>query len=357
MDINQLLLFAVKHSVSDVHLCVGRPAHFRRDGQLVTRKGGKAITEADMARWFASMASERLQADFERLAEIDFGYNLEGQGRFRVNAYRQQGLMAMVLRHIPTTVPTLPALGLPPVIEEIALAPRGIVLVTGATGAGKSTTLAAMVQAVNLKRACHILTIEDPIEFVFTDDKAMVSQREVGSDTTTFGQAMKAALRQDPDVILIGELRDLETVETAMHAAETGHLVLATLHTVDAMETVGRLIGLFPPHQQEQVRYQLSTILRAVISQRLVRTLEGGRVAACEILVHTEYVRELIADASRTHELPMAIEQGRDVYNMQSFDQALHGLAKRKKISKAEALAHATNPSDLKLRFEGIGTA
>lgn len=356
MDINQLLLFAVKHAVSDVHLCVGRPAHFRRDGQLVTRKGGEDLTEADMARWFASMASEQVQADFECLVEVDFGYDLEGQGRFRVNAYRQQGVMAMVLRHIPETVPTLEQLGLPPVIEEIAMAPRGIVLVTGATGAGKSTTLAAMVQAVNMKRACHILTIEDPIEFVFTDDKAMVSQRGVGSDTTTFAQAMKAALRQDPDVILIGELRDLETVETAMHAAETGHLVLTTLHTVDAMETVGRLIGLFPPHQHEQVRYQLSTILRAVISQRLVRTLEGGRVAACEILVHTEFVRELIADVNRTHELPMAIEQGRDVYNMQSFDQALHALVKGKQISKAEALAHATNPSDLKLRFEGIGT-
>lgn len=357
MDIDQLLLFAVKHNVSDVHLCVGRVAHFRRDGQLVTRKGGEAITEADMGRWFAKMASERLQSDFARLAEVDFGYNLKDQGRFRVNAFRQQGLMAMVLRHIPETVPTLEDLGLPPIIEQIALAPRGIVLVTGATGAGKSTTLAAMVQAVNAKRACHVLTIEDPIEFIFTDDKAMISQRGVGSDTVTFAQAMKAALRQDPDVILIGELRDLETVETALHAAETGHLVVTTLHTVDAMETIGRLIGLFPPHRQEQVRYQLSTILRAVISQRLVRTVQGGRVAACEIMVHTEYIRELIADPARTHELPMAIEQGRDVYSMQSFDQALYELATAKKISKTEALAHATNPSDLKLRFEGIAAS
>jgi len=354
MDIDQLLLFAVKHGISDVHVSEGRPAHFRRDGQLVTRKGGGPIGKADMARWFAGMASERLQSDFARLSEVDFGYHLEGQGRFRVNAYRQQGVMAMVLRHIPQEIPTLESLGMPSVVEQIALVPRGIVLVTGATGAGKSTTLAAMVQAVNAQRACHILTIEDPIEFVFTDDKAMISQRGVGSDTATFAHAMKAALRQDPDVILIGELRDMETVETALHAAETGHLVMTTLHTVDAMETVGRLIGLFPPHQHEQVRYQLSTILKAVISQRLVRTLQGGRVAACEILVHTEFVRELIADPSRTHELPMAIEQGRDVYGMQSFDQALHDLVKRKTISKAEALTHATNPSDLKLRFEGI---
>ena len=357
MAIDQLLQFAVKHGISDVHLRSGRPAYFRRDGQLVTRKGGVAVTKAQMAEWFSEIASERHQADFARLAEIDFGYTLAGQGRFRVNAYRQRGTMAMVLRHIPGEIPTLQSLGLPKVLEEIALSPRGIVLVTGATGSGKSTTMAAMVQVVNAQRPCHVLTIEDPIEFVFQDDKAMITQREVGNDTANFALAMKAALRQDPDVILIGELRDIETVETALHAAETGHLVLATLHTVDAMETIGRVVSLFPPHRHEQVRYQLSTILTAVISQRLVRTVDAGRAPACEVLRHTELVRELIADASRTHELPMIIEQGRDVYGMQSFDQALYDLVRSNKVTKMEALAHATNPSDLKLRFDGIAMA
>jgi twitching motility protein PilT len=354
MDIDHLLQFAVKHGISDVHVRVGRPPYFRKDGQLVTRKNPVEITEAQMAAWFKRMTTERLQEEFGSLSEVDFAYNSPGHGRFRVNAYRQQNVTAMVLRHIPTELPTLEHLGLPAVIADIAMAPRGIILVTGATGSGKSTTLAAMVQTVNAQRACHVLTIEDPVEFVFPNAKAMISQREIGADTVCFPSAMRAALRQDPDVILIGELRDLETVETALHAAETGHLVMTTLHTVDAMETVGRLISLFPPHQHEQVRYQLSTILRAVISQRLVRTIKGGRIAACEILVHTEFIRELIADASRTHELPMAIAQGKDVYGMQTFDQALADLVKRHVISKPEALLYATNPSDLKLRFEGI---
>jgi twitching motility protein PilT len=356
MAIDQLLQFAVNHGISDVHLRAGRPAYFRRDGQLVTRKTAGVITEAQMSQWFHMMTKEAHQGSFVRLSEVDFGYSLEGAGRFRVNVFRQRGQMAMVLRHIPQQVPTLEDLELPSVVGEIALAPRGIVLVTGATGSGKSTTMAAMVQAVNASRACHVLTIEDPIEFVFEDDKAMISQREVGADTAGFAMALKAALRQDPDVILLGELRDLETVETALHAAETGHLVLATLHTVDAMETIGRLVGMFPPHQQEQVRYQLSTILRAVVSQRLVRTKQGGRVAACEIMIHTELIRELIADPSRTYELPTVIEQGRDVYGMQSFDQALHDLVKSNKLTVHEALAHATNPADLKLRFDGIAT-
>jgi twitching motility protein PilT len=354
MAIDQLLQFAVKHGISDVHLRVGRPAYFRRDGLLVTRKGGGEVTDSQMSQWFTMMANERHHGSFVRLSEVDFSYSLEGAGRFRVNAFRERGTMAMVLRHIPQSVPTLADLGLPATVEEIALSPRGIVLVTGATGSGKSTTMAAMVQAVNAKRACHVLTVEDPIEFVFEDDKAMISQREVGADTSSFAMALKAALRQDPDVILLGELRDLETVETALHAAETGHLVLATLHTVDAMETIGRLVGMFPPYQQEQVRYQLSTILRAVVSQRLVRTKQGGRVAACEIMVHTELIRELIADPSRTFELPSAIAQGRDVYGMQSFDQALHDLVKSNQITTQEALANASNPADLKLRFDGI---
>ena len=357
MAIDQLLHFAVKHGISDVHLRAGRPAYFRRDGNLVTRKGSGTLSEEQLMRWFTEMAGERNQGTFVRLAEVDFGYSLKGAGRFRVNAFRERGSMAMVLRHIPAQPPRLEELGLPEVLAELALSPRGIILVTGATGSGKSTTMAAMVQEVNSNRPCHVLTIEDPIEFVFQDDKAMISQREVGTDTASFTPALKAALRQDPDVILLGELRDLETVETAFHAAETGHLVLATLHTVDAMETIGRLVGMFPPHQQEQIRYQLSTILRAVISQRLVRTKQGGRIAACEILIHTELIRELIADVSRTYEIPNVIEQGRDLYGMQTFDQALYELVRQNRLAPQEALAHATNPSDLKMRFEGIATS
>jgi len=357
MAIDQLLQFAVKHGISDVHLRVGRPAYYRRDGQLVTRKGARILSDAQLLEWFTMMASERHQGTFLRVAEVDFGYTLPGAGRFRVNVFRERGHMAMVLRHIPEAIPSIDELGLPPVVQELALSPRGIILITGATGCGKSTTMAAMVDEVNAKRPCHILTIEDPIEFVFADDKAVISQREIGADTANFAQALKSALRQDPDVILLGELRDLETVETALHAAETGHLVLATLHTVNATETIGRLIGMFPPHQHEQIRYQLSSILRAVVSQRLVRTKEGSRVPACEILIHTELVRELIADPARTYELPTVIEQGRDLYGMQTFDQALYELVNANKLSPHEALAHATNPSDLKLRFEGIAMA
>jgi twitching motility protein PilT len=236
---------------------------------------------------------------------------------------------------------------------------RGLIVVTGATGSGKSTTLAAMIEHINQNRACHILTIEDPIEFTFEDRRSVVNQREVGRDTKSFGRALKAAMRQDPDVILLGELRDLETVETALHAAETGHLVMATLHTVDAMETISRIIGLFTPHQQDQVRTQLSSILKAVVSQRLVRTTDGGRAAACEVLIQTEFIRDLIADARRTHELPTAIAQGAGSYGMQTFDQALMMLlTSGGLISYEEALRnrHRT-PSNFALRVQGIHSA
>lgn len=355
MDIQQILRFAVNNGISDVHLKVGRAPYFRKQGRLVTQKGAPTVTSDLMVRWIAELADEEVEQAFRETREADFAYTLPGGGRFRVNAFRQQDEIGLVLRSVPPAVPTLEELGLPPILAEIAANPRGIVLVTGATGCGKSTTLAAMIEGINRRRACHVLTIEDPVEFVFEDRLAVVNQREVGRDTNSFPQALRAALRQDPDVILIGELRDLETVQTALHAAETGHLVLSTLHTVDAMETIARMISLFPPYQQEQVRLQLSTILRAVISQRLVETVDGSRTAACEILVHTELIRDLIADPARTHEIPMAVAQGRSSYGMQSFDQALHALCDEGRVSREEALAHATNPADLKMRFDGIG--
>ncbi|MCB9729628.1 MAG: type IV pilus twitching motility protein PilT [Deltaproteobacteria bacterium] len=355
MEIDQILLFAVKHGISDIHLKVDKPPYFRKDGVMVTQKGVPAVTADMLSRWLAVLGSREAVAEFNATQEADFAYVLEGVGRFRVNAFQQRGSVGLVLRHIPPRVLGFEELKLPPVLARVAMAQRGLIVVTGATGSGKSTTLAAMIEHINKSRACHILTIEDPIEFTFEDRRSVVNQREVGRDTRSFGRALKAAMRQDPDVILIGELRDLETVETAMHAAETGHLVLATLHTVDAMETISRIIGLFPPHQQDQVRTQLSSILKAVVSQRLVRTVDGARAAACEILIQTEFIRDLIADANRTHELPNAIAQGQGSYGMQTFDQGLYALWKAGRISQEEALANATNPADLRMKFEGIG--
>ncbi len=354
MDIDQILTFAVKHGISDVHLKTGRSPYFRKDGVLVQQKGVPPCSDQLLLSYIKRMAPKNKLLEYQETNEADFAYALKGQGRFRVNAFRQRDHHGLVCRHIPARVKSLIELEMPPVLAKIALSQRGIILVTGATGSGKSTTLAGMIQHINENRPCHVLTIEDPIEFTFEDDKALINQREVGRDTPGFARALKASLRQDPDVILLGELRDIETTETAMHAAETGHLVFATLHTVDAMETISRVIGMFPPHQQTQIRLQLSTILKGVISQRLVRTLGGGRAAACEVMVYSEFVKDLIADPHRTHELPMAIAQGGTTYGMQTFDQALHKLWKAKRIDEAEALTNATNPSELKMRMEGI---
>ncbi len=355
MEIDQILQFAVKHGISDIHLKVAKPPYFRKDGAMVTQKGVQPVTADMLSRWLGVLASRDDVAQFNDTQEADFAYTLAGVGRFRVNAFQQRGDIGLVLRHIPPRILGFDELKLPPILGRVALSQRGLIVVTGATGSGKSTTLAAMIEHINQNRACHILTIEDPIEFTFEDRRSVVNQREVGRDTRSFGRALRAALRQDPDVILIGELRDLETIETALHAAETGHLVLATLHTVDAMETISRMIGLFPPFQQSQIRTQLASILKAIASQRLVRTLDGGRVAACELLIQTEFIRDLIADPNRTHELPTAIAQGHGSYGMQTFDQALHGLWKAGRISQEEALLNATNAADLRMKFEGIG--
>ena len=292
---------------------------------------------------------------FKNSNEVDLAYGVPGLGRFRVNVFQQRGTLGAVLRVIPFKVMTVRDLLLPPVLESIALEERGLILVTGTTGSGKSTTLAAMIDHINANETDHIMTIEDPIEFLIRDKRSIVNQREVGVDTISFSQALKSALRQDPDVILVGEMRDLETIETALTAAETGHLVMSTLHTLDATETINRIVSVFPPYQQKQVRLQLASVLKAVISQRLVPRADGkGRVAAVEVLKNTARVRELIEDKDRTKEIPDAIAQGHQSYGTQSFDQSLMSLVRQSIITYEEAHRQATNPDDFALRFSGI---
>ncbi len=350
----QILQFAVRNGVSDVHLRAGKTPYFRLDGGLVTQQKMPLVEEEALIDWFKRLTSNEARAHFDREHDLDFAISVEAVGRFRVSAFLERGRLSLALRHIARAIRTTADLGLPSKLEEIALAPRGLVLVTGATGTGKSTTVAAMVQTINRKRACHILTIEDPIEHIFEDKSSIISQREVGRDTRSFSQALRAAVRQDPDVIFLGELRDRETAETALQAAETGHLVLSTLHTLNAVETIQRILALFPPHQHGIIRNQLSAVLHAVVSQRLVRAIGGGRVAACEIMLQTELSRELIADPSRLYELEEVIENGQNTYGMQSFDQALLSLVRQGKVQASEALSHATRRASLKLALDGI---
>jgi twitching motility protein PilT len=294
---------------------------------------------------------------FEKARECDLAYGIPGLGRFRVNVFQQRGTVAAVFRVIPFGVKSIEQLVLPKVIESISMEQRGLVLVTGTTGSGKSTTLAAMIDHINSHRTCHIVTIEDPIEFLIRDRRSIVNQREIGVDSQSFAAALRAALRQDPDVILVGEMRDFETIETAITAAETGHLVMSTLHTLDATETINRIISVFPPYQQKQVRLQLGSILKAVISQRLVPRADGkGRVPALEVLVSTARVRECIADKDRTKELHDAISRGFSTYGMQTFDQSLMHLVKTGLVTYDEALRHVSNADDFALRFRGIAS-
>jgi len=292
---------------------------------------------------------------FKAQNELDLAYGVPGLGRFRVNVFQQRGTIGAVLRVIPFKISTIEQLLLPKVLEKISGEQRGLVLVTGTTGSGKSTTLAAMIDHINSNETCHVMTIEDPIEFLIRDKRSIVNQREVGVDTMSFGQALKSALRQDPDVILVGEMRDLETIETALTAAETGHLVLSTLHTLDATETIARIVSAFPPHQQKQVRLQLGAVLRGVVSQRLVPRADGkGRVAAVEVLVANSRVREMIEDKDRTKEITQAISQSHVTYGMQTFDQSLMQLFRSNVITYEEAVRQSSNPDDFALRVSGI---
>jgi len=357
IQLDEILKVALKGGASDIHLKSGLPPMFRVDGALVPLKNGERILPDEMQKVAFSIMNPVQKARFEEFREADLAYGIPGLGRFRVNVFQQRGTVGIVFRVIPFGVKTVDQLLLPKVIEKIAMEHRGLILVTGTTGSGKSTTLAAMIDYINSNRTSHIMTIEDPIEFLIRDRRSIVNQREIGVDTQSFANALRAALRQDPDVILVGEMRDFETIETAITAAETGHLVMSTLHTLDATETINRIISVFPPYQQKQVRLQLASILKAVVSQRLVPRADGkGRVPALEVMVSTARVRECIADKDRTKELTDAIAKGFTTYGMQTFDQSLMHLVRQELVTYEEALKHVSNPDDFALRFRGIAS-
>jgi twitching motility protein PilT len=355
-DLQQALNAVVEEGGSDLHIKVPSRPLMRLQGSLTPLEDTEPLTPADTERVLREMltASDRL-AEFAREGEIDFSYTVRGLARFRVNAFRQRGSISIACRVVPFNIRSVAELDLPEVVTRLADEPRGIILVTGTTGSGKSTTLAAMIDHMNQSYPRNIVTIEDPIEYLHKDKKSVVHQREVGFDTNSFGQALRRVLRQDPDVILIGEMRDEETVGTALSAAETGHLVLSTLHTIDAVETVNRIIDFFPPHHHQQVRAMLAGSLRGVISQRLVPTIEhDARVVACEVLTMTGRVRDMISDSNETAKLGEVIAEG-SYYGMQTFDQALHNLHRDGKISMDEALKAATHPHDFKLLVASEG--
>src|SRR5215212_2875502 len=354
-DIAEILKDAVEKGASDIHIKVGNLPLARIDGELgPIHDDGEKLMPPDTERMMRELLPEYRIKEFENQNEADFAYAAPGLGRFRVNAFRQRGSVSLILRSIPFEAPSLEDLGLPNVVRELAEAERGVVLVTGTTGSGKSTTLAAMIRHINENMAKHIVTIEDPIEYLYRDARSEINQREVGADTESFKQALRRVLRQDPDVILIGEMRDEETVQTALSAAETGHLVFSTLHTADASETINRILEFYEPHEQTQARSMLASVLRGVISQRLVPTADGeGRVAVLEVLRTTGRVQDTIKDGD-VSTLTEIISEGA-FYGMMSFDQALYNQVKVGKISMDTALTYATRPHDFKLLVQGEG--
>jgi len=355
MHINDLLKIAVERKASDLHLKVGSFPVIRIDGALIPLADMRRLMQEDTIAMAFSIMSARQKEKFKNNFEIDIAYNVPNLGRFRCNIFQQRGTVGLVLRVIPARILSIKDLLLPPVLEKICQEQRGLVLCTGTTGSGKSTTLAAMIDHINATRNEHIMTVEDPIEFLHRDKKSLVNQREVDVDTKGFSVALRSALRQDPDVILVGEMRDYETIETALTAAETGHLVFSTLHTLDATETVNRIIAVFPPHQQKQIRLQLGAVLKSVISLRLMPRADGlGRVPAAEVLIRTNYVRECIENKEKTKYIKDAIQQGTSQYGMQTFDQSLYSLYKSGLITLEEALKRSTNPNEFKLRIQGI---
>jgi twitching motility protein PilT len=355
LKIDDLLRVACSQNASDLHLKVGAFPVMRIGGELHPVENAPRLKPEDTLDMAFSMMSNRQKQRFKEVSEVDIGYGVSGLGRFRANIFQQRGTVSIVLRVIPDHNKSVAQLGLPPVIEKIAEERRGLILVTGATGSGKSTTLAAMIDCINSMRSGHIVTIEDPIEFLHRDKMSFVTQREVDVDTVSFAQALRGALRQDPDVILVGEMRDHETIETALTAAETGHLVLSTLHTLDATETITRIVSSFPAHQQKSVRIQLAGILKAVISMRLVRAAKGaGRVPAIEVLVSTAFIRDHIINEEKTYLIREAIAAGTSQYGMQTFDQSLFHLLQARLITQEEALHNATNADEFKMRVSGI---
>jgi twitching motility protein PilT len=355
MHVNDLLKIAVERGASDLHLKAGSYPMMRIRGELIPVSQDRRIDHEEMIAVAAAVLPTALRDKFRDSHEVDLAYSVAGLGRFRCNAFQQRGTIGMTFRVIPFRVATIPELTLPPVLRRITQEQRGLVLVTGTTGSGKSTTLAAMIDEINSNQTVNVMTIEDPIEYLHRDKRSIICQREVGIDTKSFAQALRSALRQDPDVILVGEMRDHETIETALLAAETGHLVMSTLHTLDAAETIGRIVSVFPPHQHQQVRLQLASVLRAVVSQRLIPKADGkGRVPAVEVLIVTPFIRDCIIDKDKTHLIRGAIAQGTSQYGMQTFDQSIYFLYEQRLISKEESLRWATNPDEFKLRLQGI---
>lgn len=357
MELNDILKIAVNNGASDVHLKVGMPPIFRINSALLPLKNGERLSPEEIGRLVFSTMHEMQRVQFKEKNELDFAYGVAGLGRFRVNVFQQRGTVGACLRVIPYQIKPFEELHLPKVIEKLAREQRGLILVTGTTGSGKSTTLASIIDYINSHRTAHVMTIEDPIEFLHRDKQSIVNQREVGFDTDSFATALRSALRQDPDVILVGEMRDLETIEIALTAAETGHLVLSTLHTIDAQETINRILSAFPPNYQQQTRTALAGVLKGIISQRLVVHADGkGRVPAVEVMVSTSRVKECIAEPDKTKQIQEAITAGHTTYGMQTFDQSLMQLLKKQLITYEEALRHATNPADFALKIKGVSS-
>jgi twitching motility protein PilT len=354
MDFKAVLQEMIKRDGSDLHLKVGRPPTFRVNGELEPMEHPPLKPE-DLKALAEQLMTPRQIKQFGEEKECDFAIGVPGIGRFRVNLYQQRGSLCYAMRAIPYQARTLTELSLPKVLEDIALKPRGLVLVTGVTGSGKSTALAGMITHINQFRNANVITIEDPIEFLHRDINCHINQREVGTDTATFAQALRRVLRQDPDVILIGEIRDLETLDTALKAADTGHLVFATLHTTDATQTINRVLSFYPPHQQAEVRFSLASALQAVVSLRLVPRMDKpGRVAACEVLINTAAVRDQIRDSESSLNIPDLIKEGSVQYGMQTFDQSLMQWFSQKVISYESAMFYASSPAEFALRTQGI---
>ena len=353
--IDDLLRMAMSFGASDLHLRAGSFPVIRVNGELRPLSGVARMTQDETLEMAFSMMSNRQKQHFKEVYEVDIGYGVSGLGRFRVNIFQQRSSIGIVARVISDTVRSFADLGMPPILNKVAQEQRGLILVTGTTGSGKSTTLSAMVDYINQTRNSHIVTVEDPIEFLHKDKKSFITQREVDVDTRSFAEALRGSLRQDPDVILVGEMRDLETIETALVAAETGHLVLSTLHTLDASETLTRIISAFPPYQQKSIRIQLAGLLKAVVSQRLMKSAKGNsRIPAVEVLISTPLIRDYILHEDKTNQIRDAIAAGTSQYGMQTFDQSLFYLYQSGLVTLEEALRGTTNPDEFRLRLAGI---
>ena len=355
VNIDSLLKKAVQMKASDLHIKAGNPPVIRVDGALKAMPAEQKLSPEDTSNIATSVLKEALREQFKRNREIDTSYSVKGLGRFRCNCYVQRGTIVIVFRVIPVKILSIEELELPTIINKISLEPRGLILVTGTTGSGKTTTLASMIDYMNNNKSDNIITIEDPVEFLHRDNKCIISQRELGTDTASFAKALRSSLRQDPDTILVGEMRDFETIQTALIAAETGHLVLSTLHTADTVETVNRIISVFPPYQQKQVRAQLASVLRAIISMRLVPKSDGvGRVPAVEILIATAIIKSCIEDPDKTRLIHDYIAQGVSQYGMQTFDQSLLDLFQKDLITYEDAVSRASNADDFALKVKGV---